>query len=76
MDTISMRWTIFIWQIRILMKKYKSQNNLNEILTNFTDTDYEVQTFDDSSYIDIDSMTDNLKPQGSLSLSWVSIFRV
>ena len=41
----------------------KSQNNLNEILRNFTDTDFEVQTFDDSSYIDIDSMTDNLKPQ-------------
>ena len=40
----------------------KSQNNLNEILRNFTDTDFEVQTFDDSSYIDIDSMTDNLKP--------------
>ena len=40
----------------------KSQNNLNEILRNFTDTDFEVQTFDGSSYIDIDSMTDNLKP--------------
>ena len=24
--------------------------------------DFEVQTFDDSSYIDIDSMTDNLRP--------------
>ena len=27
----------------------KSQNNLNEILRNFIDTDFEVKTFDDSS---------------------------
>ena len=52
----------------------KSQNNLNEILRNFTDTDFEVQTFDDSSYIDIDSMTDNLKPhEKSFSLMSLNI---
>ena len=31
----------------------KSQNNADEILRNFSDTDFEVQTFDDPSYIDI-----------------------
>ena len=31
-------------------------------MRNFTDRDFEVQTFDDSSYIDIYSTTDNLKP--------------
>ena len=52
----------------------KSQNNLNEILRNFTDADFEVQTFDDSSYIDIDSMTDNLKPhEKSFSLMSLNI---
>ena len=52
----------------------KSQNNLNEILRNFTDTDFEVKTFDDSSYIDIDSMTDNLKPhEKSFSLMSLNI---
>ena len=50
----------------------KSQNNLNEILRNFTDTDFEVQTFDDSSYIDIDSMTDNPKPHEK-SFSFMSL---
>ena len=54
----------------------KSQNNLNEILRNSTDTDFEVQTFDDSSYIDIDidSMPDNLKPnEKSFSLMSLNI---
>ena len=39
----------------------KSQINLIYILKNFTDTDF-VQTYDDASYIDIDSIADNLKP--------------
>ena len=50
----------------------KSQNHLNEILRNFTDADYEVETFDDSSYIDIDSMTDTLKPH-EMSSSLISL---
>ena len=54
----------------------KSQNNLNDILRNFTDMDFDVQTFDDSSYIDIDSMMDNLKLHESLSLWWVSILSI
>ena len=29
-------------------------------MRNFTDMGFEVQTFDDSSYIDIDSMTDHI----------------
>ena len=53
----------------------KSESNLNEILRNFTDAEFEVQTFDDSSSINIDSMTDNLKPYEK-SFSRVSIFRI
>ena len=34
----------------------KAKNNLNEILNNFTDTDFEIDTFSESPYIDIDSL--------------------
>ena len=32
----------------------KFKNNLNEILDNFTDIDFEIDTFIESPYIDID----------------------
>ena len=53
----------------------KSQNNLNDTLRNFNDTDFEVQTFDDSSYIDAVSMVaDNPKPhEKSFSLMGLDI---
>ena len=35
----------------------KSKNNLNEIFNNFTDTDFEIDTFSESSYIDFDSFS-------------------
>ena len=40
----------------------KSKNNLNEILNNFTDTDFEIDTFSESPYIDIDSLSEQLTP--------------
>ena len=40
----------------------KSKNNLNEILNNFTDTDFEIDTFSESPYIDIDSLSEQLIP--------------
>ena len=40
----------------------KSKNNLNEILNNFTDTDSEIDTFSESPYIDIDSLSEQLIP--------------
>ena len=40
----------------------KLNTTLNEMMRSFTDTDFEVKTFDDSSYIDIDSMVDQLLP--------------
>ena len=40
----------------------KSRNNLNEILNNFTDTDFEIDTFNESPYIDIDSLSAQLIP--------------
>ena len=36
----------------------KSKNNLNEILNNFTDTDFEIDTFNESPYIDIDPLSE------------------
>ena len=38
----------------------KSKNNLNEILNNFTDTDFEIYTLGESPYIDIDSLSEQL----------------
>ena len=35
----------------------KSKNNSNEILNNFTDTDFEIDTFSESPYIDMDSLS-------------------
>ena len=40
----------------------KSKNNLNEILNNFTDTDFKIDTFSESPYIDIDSLSEQLTP--------------
>ena len=40
----------------------KSKNDLNEILNNFTDTDFEIDTFSESPYIDIDSLSEQLIP--------------
>lgn len=40
----------------------KYQNNLNEILRNFKDNDFEMDTFGDSPYIDIDSFSKQLEP--------------
>ena len=40
----------------------KSKNNLNEILNNITDTDFEIDTFSESPYIDIDSLSEQLLP--------------
>ena len=40
----------------------KSKNNLNAILNNFTDTDFEIDTFSESPYIDIDSLSEQLIP--------------
>ena len=40
----------------------RSKNNLNEILNNFTDTDIEIDTFSESPYIDIDSLSEQLNP--------------
>ena len=40
----------------------KSKNNWNEILNNFTDTDFEIDTFSESPYIDIDSLIEQLIP--------------
>ena len=36
----------------------KSKNDLNEILNNFTDNDFEIDTFSESPYIDIDSLSE------------------
>ena len=44
----------------------RSQNDLNEIRRNVTDTDFKGHTFDDSAYTEIDSMTDNFN-----TLLWV-----
>ena len=38
----------------------KSRNNLYEILTNFTGTDFEIDKLSDSPYIDIDSLSEQL----------------
>ena len=38
----------------------KSINNSNEILNNFIDTDFEIDTFSESPYIDIDSLSEQL----------------
>ena len=35
----------------------KSKNDLNEISNNFTDTDFEIDTYSESPYIDIDSLS-------------------
>ena len=40
----------------------KSKNDLNEILNNFTDTDFEIDTFSESLYIDIDSLSEQFIP--------------
>ena len=40
----------------------KSKNNLNEILNNFTHTDFEIDTFSESPNIDIDSLSEQLIP--------------
>ena len=40
----------------------KSKNDLNEILNNFTDTDFEIDRFSESPYIDIDSLSEQLIP--------------
>ena len=40
----------------------KSGNDLNEILNNFADTDFEIDTFSESPYIDIDSLSEQLIP--------------
>ena len=40
----------------------KSKNNSNEILNDFTDTDFEIDTFSESPYIDIDSLSEQLIP--------------
>ena len=40
----------------------KSKNNLNEIFNNFTDTDFEIDTFSESPYIGIDSLSEQLIP--------------
>jgi len=41
----------------------KHVNNLNEILRNFTDSDFELKTYDESPYIDIDSVGQMLVSQ-------------
>ena len=40
----------------------KSKNDLNEILNNVTNTDFEIDTFSESPYIDIDSLSEQLAP--------------
>ena len=40
----------------------KSKNDLNEILNIFTDTDFEIETFSKSPYIDIDFLSEQLSP--------------
>ena len=40
----------------------KSKNILNEILNNFTDTDFEIDTFSESPYMDIESLSEQLIP--------------
>ena len=40
----------------------KSKNNFDEILKNFTDTDFEIDTFSESTYLDIDSLSGHLAP--------------
>ena len=40
----------------------KSKSHLNGILDNFTDTDFEIDTFSESPYIDIDSLSEQLIP--------------
>ena len=40
----------------------KSKNNLNEILNNFTDTDFKIDTLSKSPYIDIDYLSEQLTP--------------
>ena len=40
----------------------QSKNNLNEILRDFTDTDFEIRTLGESPYIDIDSIAKHLQP--------------
>ena len=40
----------------------KSKNDLNEILNNFTDTDFEIDIFSESPYIDINSLSEQLIP--------------
>ena len=57
LGTPNVQWTDYVIVMNV---GGKSQNILNEILKNFINADFEVQTFDDSSYIDTDSMTGNL----------------
>ena len=40
----------------------KSKNNLKKNLNNFTDTDFEIDTFIESPYFDIDSLREQLTP--------------
>ena len=40
----------------------KSKNDLNEILNHFTDTDFDIDTFSESPYIDINSLSEQLIP--------------
>ena len=40
----------------------KSKNNLKKKSNNFTDTDFEIDTFIESPYFDIDSLREQLKP--------------
>ena len=55
----------------------KSEHNLNEIFNNFTDTDFEIDTFSESPYIDIGSLSEQLiqhtKKSSVLSVNMQSI---
>ena len=52
----------------------KSKNNLKKKLNNFTDTDFEIDTFIESPYFDIDSFREQLTPHTmKFSVSSVNI---
>ena len=54
----------------------KSKNDLNEFLNNFTHTNYEIDTFNESPYIDIDSLSEQLYHTQRSFQFWVWIYRV
>ena len=43
----------------------KTANNLINILQDFNDTDFEIQTYNESPYVDIDNLPITLKPHSS-----------